>query len=131
MLAAQTAVPKWILIVSGIFALMEIGVSLSMIFSPQSVLESVDHTAKGVNYLVYMWATRQFALGIILAYAIYKRSAPMLTLAWLFLLVMFLGDLVTGIAQKENTLVITAVIMCLLSAGMLYAINKRTRKTLH
>lgn len=117
--------PKWILIISGIFALLELMVSVQLCFSPQSVMESVDLNAEGVKYLIYMWAARQFALGFILAFATIKRSAPMLILAYIFLLVMFVGDLLIGISQKENALIIAAVVMIIVSSAMIFAINKR------
>jgi len=121
----QKSLPTWILIVSGLFALMELIVSLSLCISPQSFLETVDLNAKGVHYLIYMWATRQFALGFILAFATFKRSVPMLTLAFIFMLVMFIGDLFVGIAQKENSLIIAALVMCVISSALIVAINKR------
>ena len=119
------SLPKWILIVSGIFAVLEIGVSLALAFSPESVVETVDFNAKGVYYLIYMWAARQFALGFILAYATFKKSRQMLTVAYIFILVMFIGDLIIGITQKENSLIIAAIVMCVIAAAMIYAINKR------
>lgn len=125
MTETQLTVPKWILIVSGLFALMELMVSIQLCFSPESVLEFVDLRAKGVEYVVYMWAARQFALGFIFAYATFKKSIPMLTIAYIFFLVMFIGDLVIGFLQKENSLVIAALVMCLISSMILYAINKR------
>ena len=54
MTEGQKSLPKWILIVSGLFALMELMVSVAICFSPQSVLETVDLNAKGVDYLIYM-----------------------------------------------------------------------------
>lgn len=117
--------PKWILIVSGFFALMELLVSISLCVTPQSVLETVDLTAKGVTYLIYMWAARQFALGVIFAFATFKRSAPMLTLAYIFFLVMFVGDLFIGLSQNESSLVISAVVMCIISSAMLLVINRK------
>lgn len=121
----QKSLPKWILIVSGLFALMEIAVSFAICFAPQTVAENVDLNAKGVDYLIYMWAARQFALGVIFAYATLKKSVPMLTIAYIFFLVMFLGDILIGISQKNNSLVIAALIMCLIYAAMLYVINNR------
>jgi hypothetical protein len=121
----QKSLPKWILIVSGLFALMELGVSLSLFLSPQSVLETVDMTAKGVNYVVYMWAVRQFALGFIFAFATIKRSVPMLTIAYIFFLVMFVGDFFIGVLQKETALIISAIVMCIISSAMIFAINRR------
>jgi hypothetical protein len=121
----QKSLPKWILIVSGLFALMEIGVSLAICFAPQTVAENVDLNAKGVDFLIYMWAARQFALGFIFAFATFKRSAPMLTIAYIFFLVMFAGDFFVGIAQNDNSLIIAALIMCIVSSAMIFAVNKR------
>ena len=121
----QKSLPKWILIVSGLFALMELMVSLSICFSPQSVLETVDIKAKGVDYLINMWAVRQFALGFIFAFATFKRSIPMLTIAYIFFLVMFVGDFFIGILQKENSLIVAALVMCIISSALIFVINKR------
>ena len=123
--AEQKILPKWIFIVSGLFALMEIGVSIALCLSPQEVLEKVDVGAKGVIYLVYMWAARQFALGIIFAYATIKKSIPMLTLSYIFFLVIFICDFIIGILQNEISFIITALVMCIISSAMLFAINKR------
>lgn len=121
----QKSLPKWILIVSGLIALMEIMVSVSMFFAPESVLETIDHSAKGVDYLINMWASRQFALGFIFAFATLKKSIPMLTIAYLFFLVMMLCDFFIGISQNEISLIIASSIMCIISSTMLLAINMR------
>jgi hypothetical protein len=121
----QRSLPKWILIVSGLLALLELMVSLSLCFSPQSVLDTVDLNARGVDYLIYMWAARQFALGFIFGFATFKRSIPMLTIAYIFFLVMMVGDLFIGILQKNNSLIIGAMVMCIISSAMIFAINKR------
>jgi hypothetical protein len=121
----QKPLSTWILIVSGLFALLEIMVSFSLVFSPESVVETVDLTAKGVEYIIYMWAARQFALGFIFAFATFKKSIPMLTLAYIFFLVMFVGDFLIGISRKENSLIIAAVVMCVISSAMIFVINKK------
>ena len=121
----QKSLPLWILIVSGLFALLEILVSFLICFSPQSVLETVDLTAKGVDYLMYMWAPRQFALGYIFGFATLKKSIPMLTIAYIFFLVMFVGDFLIGISQRENSLIMSAIVMCIISSAMLFVINRR------
>jgi hypothetical protein len=126
MTEGQKPLQTWILIVSGLFALLEIVVSVSLVVSPESALENVDLTAKGVDYLIYMWAARQFALGFIFAFATIKKSVPMLTLAYIFFLVMFVGDLLIGISQKENSLIIAAVVMCAISAILLFVLNKKS-----
>jgi hypothetical protein len=125
MTEVQNSLPKWILIVSGFFALIEIMVSIALCLSPESVLETVDLKAKGVDYLIYMWATRQFALGFIFGFATLKKSIPMLTIAYLFFLIMFIGDFFIGVLQKENSLIISALVMCIISSGLLFFLNKR------
>jgi len=125
MTEVQKSLPKWILIVSGLLALMEIMVSISLYIAPESVLETIDLKAKGVEYVVNMWAVRQFALGFIFAYATFKKSIQMLTIAYIFFLVMFIGDLLIGISQKENSLIIAALVMCAISSAILFVINKK------
>lgn len=126
----NTRLPKWILVVSGIFALMELAVGLLLWFSPQSMAETIDLNAKGAGYLVQIWAVRQFALGVIFAYACWNRSAAMLKMAYLFFLVMFAGDLLIGLLQKENSLIISAALMCLVSAIMLYLTGMKDKSTI-
>ena len=121
----QKILPNWILIVSGIIALLELMVSLSLCFAPESILESVDLHAKGVDYVVYMWTARQFALGIIFAFATLKKSVPMLIICYIFFLVMFIGDLLIGISQKEASLIVSALIMCIISFTMIFVLNKK------
>src|SRR5678815_806934 len=120
----QKSLPKWILIVSGLFALLELSVSVAICVSPQSVLENVDLNAKGVVYLANMWAARQFALGFIFAFATFKKSAPMLTITYVFFLVMFVGDFFIGISQNENSLIVSAIVMSIVSSAMIFAINR-------
>lgn len=121
----ESSPAKWILIVSGLFALLEMGVSISMCLAPESVLETVDHTAKGVDYLVYMWASRQFALGFIFAFATLKKSISMLTLAYIFFIVMFVGDLLIGISQHETALIGSALVMIAIASGLVLALNRK------
>jgi hypothetical protein len=121
----QKSLPKWILIVSGLFALMEVGVGLSLFFSPDSVADKVDLQANGVIYVIHMWASRQLALGFILGFATYKKSIPMLTIAYLFLLVMFVCDLFIGIAQKDNALIMSAIVMSIISSVLIFLLNRR------
>ena len=104
---------------------MEIMVSFALWFSPQSFLENVDFNAQGVDYIIYMWAARQFALGFIFAFATYKKSIPMLTICYVFFLVMFVGDFVIGILRKENSLMISAIVMCAISIALIFTLNKR------
>ncbi len=121
----KKSLPVSILILSALFALMEIMVSLSIYFSPETVIETLDIKATGVAYLTQMWAVRQFALGFIFAFATYKKSIPMLTTAYIFTLVMFVGDLSIGISQKENPLIISALVMCIVSSVILFVLNRR------
>jgi LPXTG-motif cell wall-anchored protein len=38
---------------------------------------------------------------------------------------MFVGDFFIGISQKNNLLIIGALVMCIISSALLFAINKR------
>lgn len=127
MTQGQKSLPKWILIVSGLFSLLGFIVSSSLCFSPQSVLQTVDLNAKGVDYLIYMWAARQFAVGFIFGFATFKKSIPMLIIAYIFFLVMNIGDFFIGISQHDSSLYIGAGVMCIIASTMLYFINKQSK----
>jgi hypothetical protein len=126
MTTEQKTLPKWILIISGFFALMEFVASMLFIFAPQSMADTVDLEAKGVNFLLLMWASRQFALGFIFAFATIKKSNQMLTVAYIFLLVMLLGDLCIGIKQHDSSQYLGAGVMCLIPATVIYFLNKQS-----
>lgn len=117
-------VATWILVVSGLFALMEIGAAMSLFFFPETMADQIDLAATGTRFLMYMWATRQFALGVIFAYALFRRSVPMLILSYVFFLVMFLGDGIIGIILHDTTLLMSAILMSLISSVMLFALRK-------
>jgi hypothetical protein len=125
MTETPTTLPKWILIVSAILSALEIMVSISLCFSPESVLETVDLSAKDVQYVVYMWAARQFALGFIFGFATFKKSIPMLTISYIFFLVMMIGDLIIGILQNDMSFIIAAFVMSVISSAMIFALNKK------
>ena len=127
MIQEQKPLPVWILIVSGLFALLEIMVGILLFTSPQSMLETIDFTSKDTLFLAQMWAGRQLALGVILAYATFKKSISMLTVCYLFLLVMFLGDLIAGVMQKDNTTIMAAVVMSVVAASMLFVLGRRNQ----
>lgn len=121
------SIPKWILFVSFFFALLGLIVSSTLIFSPESVLKTVDLNAKGVDYLAKMWAARQFATGFIFGYATLRKSIPMLLIAYIFFLVMNIGDFLIGISEQDSSLYIGAGIMCMISSTMIYLINKNSK----
>lgn len=120
----KATVSNWILLLSGLFALLELSISFVIWFTPEAVVENLDLTAKGVDYIVRMWAVRQFALGGIFVNALIKKSASMLSVAYVFFLVMFLGDLLIGVLQKDLALIFSGSLMCCISIVCLYKISK-------
>ncbi|MBK8500794.1 MAG: hypothetical protein IPL46_00540 [Saprospiraceae bacterium] len=77
-----------------------------------------------MDYLVYMWAARQFTVGFIFGFATVRKSTSMLTLAYIFFLVMNIADAIIGVSQKDNGLIIGAIVMCMFSLTMIYFISK-------
>ena len=51
----------------------------------------------------------------------------MLTLAYIFFLVMNAGDFLIGISQHDSSLYAGAAVMCVIASTMLYFINKRSK----
>ena len=120
----QSTLPNWLLIVSGLFALLELLVSIALFVTPESMMETVEFSATGVDELKNMWAIRQLALGVIFGWATIKKSVPMLTSAYLFLFIVFIGDLTLGLAKQEIPLIITALLMSLIAGGLLVLLKK-------
>lgn len=123
----QNKVPLWVLIVSIFFVLLWFLVSSTLIFSPESVLTNVDLQAKWVQYLVYMWAARQFAMACIFGYSIIKHSFPMLLLSYIFFLIMNICDVLIWVSQNDNWLAGGALFMCLIAWIMIYQIQRFSR----
>lgn len=120
-------IPLWIRLVSIFFFLLTLVVTSTLLFSPQSALQTVDLNARGVGYLLSMWAARQFSLGFIFGFATYKKSVPMLTLAYIFFLVMNICDACIGFSQRDYSLLGGASFMCIVASFMIYFINKNTK----
>ena len=120
-----TSPPIWLLIVSALFALLGFTVTATLCFTPHEVLPNVDLSANGVQYLIYMWAARQLSVGFIFAYATFKKSGVMLSLAYIFFLVMNIADCFIGFTQNDNGLIIGALVMCVIASGMLYFLNRK------
>jgi hypothetical protein len=116
--------PTWIVIISTLLVLFELVISFALCFFSQATLDALNITAKGVDHLVYIWAARQFALAFIFAFAALKKSIPMLTIAYVFLLVMNLGDAITGIVLKDHSVIIGALVWCVVSTTLLYFLNR-------
>ena len=123
----NSKIPKWILLVSILFALLGFMVSSTLVFAPENAIKTVNFDAKGVNYLIQMWAVRQFTVGFIFLYSVLKKSKPMLNIAYIFFLVMNIGDIVGGFSQSDNSLIIGASVMSVVSIAMLYSINRKVR----
>lgn len=120
----QSFAPKWLRIASIIFALLAFIVAGTLIIAPASALTEVDLQAKGVKYLTQMWAARQFAMGAIFAVAAWKNSTTLISLCFIFFLVMNVGDFLIGLSQRDNGLIIGALVMCVISGIMLILAQK-------
>ena len=71
-----------------------------------------------------MWAVRQFALGIIFAFGITKRSTAALSAAYLFFLIMMLGDVVISLKYAIMPMTITSILFALLAGWVLFKLNR-------
>ena len=121
------SIPKWILIVTGIYALLTLIGAVALIFSPETVADSADLTAKGVYYLIHIWAVRQFAMAFIFAFATLKKSVPMLTITYISLLVTSIGDIIVGISENESSFFIPAIVVALIASLMIYFVQKQAK----
>ena len=119
--------PTWTLIVSWLFALLELVNGVSLFITP-ALLEMVDVTAKGVDAVIRMWAVRQFALGVILLVGALKKSRPVLNAGFLFMMVMFLGDLIVGVHHHYESMIVSGLVMCALCCVLFFFMNRQPNK---
>ena len=121
------SIPKWILIVTGVYALLTLFGAVALIFSPEKLVDSADLTAKGVDYLIHIWAARQFAMAFIFSFATLRKSVPMLTISYIAILVTAIGDFIVGISQSESSFFIPALIVSIIASVMIYFVNKQAK----
>lgn len=86
-----------------------------LIISPGSAITTVDLKTEGINYLLQMWAARQVACASIFCWALFKKSLPMLSLAYVFYLVMNFGGVIIGWVQADAGLWIGASVKSVFS----------------
>lgn len=80
----QPIFPNRLRIAAFIFAILACIVTSTLIFSPASALQQVDLQARGVDYLISMWAARQFAMGCIFFIGAWRKSYTIITTAFTF-----------------------------------------------
>ncbi len=117
-------IPIWILIVTILFAGIGFIVSMILILKPENAIKTVDLSSKGADYLIQMWAVRQFTVGFVFLYAVIKKSIPMLKLSYVFYSVMNIGDVVVGVVQRDRSLYVGALFMVVFSFTLLFFIHK-------
>jgi hypothetical protein len=120
-------ISKWILIVTGLYALLTLIGAIALVFSPETVADSVDLTAKGVIYLIHIWAVRHFAMAFIFAFATFKKSVPMLSITYISLLVTSIGDIIVGVSENESSFFIPAIVAGLFASVMIFFVQKQTK----
>jgi hypothetical protein len=124
----EKPIPIWITVVSGLIATLGAFVGCSLYLSPGTFIPGIDFSAPGIAYLAHMWAARQFAIAAIIAYALLRRSAPMLKISLIAYNLMNIQDAGIGIARGDSGLTIGATVAFLFSAAMIAALSMRAGK---
>lgn len=121
-------VPTWIFIISILFSLMELAGAGVLFFAPDAVAHNVEIHEDGIQQILNMWAVRQLALAVIFVYATWKRTRPHLTIAYIFLLVMMLGDVVISLQHKDIPSAGMAGFIALISTYVLWSLHRMKYK---
>lgn len=87
---STTTVPRWIVSYGWLMVLVPVAIALMTVFSPETLFSELDEDALSIDGPVGAYAIRNFAAGIAMAFALYRRSPAML-------LVMFVMRLATDI----------------------------------
>jgi len=119
------AIPKWVTIASILITLLGLFVGGSLYYSPGASITGVDFSTKEVLLLAHMWAARQVAIALIIGYAVFRQSAPMLKISLIAYCLMTFQDVFIGVAQKDGALIGGSALFSILSAAMIYALGKK------
>jgi len=103
---------------------MGLFVGCSLYLSPGTFIPGIDFSAPGPAYLAHMWAARQIAIAGIIAYALFRRSPPMLQVSLIAYCVMNVQDAGIGFFRGEPSLITGASFACLLSASMIFILSR-------
>ena len=71
-------VPRWIVSYGWLMALVPIAIALMTVFSPETLFSELDEDGLELDGPVGAYAIRNFAAGIAMAFALYRRSPAML-----------------------------------------------------
>ena len=127
-MTTSTPVPVWILMVASLIALLGMFVGCSLYLSPATFMPEIDFSLPGMRYLTEMWAARQIAIAAIIAYAVWKRSAPLLQLSLLAYSLMNLQDLVIGFSKEDYGLAGGASFFFLLPSVMILILARKQKQ---
>jgi len=118
-------IPTWITIISSLIALLGLFVGCSLYISPGTFIPTIDFSSPDIKFLTHMWAARQVAIALIIAYSLFRQSAPMLKISLAAYCLMNLQDVVIGILQNDSGLAIGAAVFSTLSAILIFVLIKR------
>jgi len=120
-------IPKWITILSSLIALLGLFVGASLYISPGTFMPEINFSLPGITYLTNMWAARQVAIGFIIGYSVIRQSGSMLSISLTAYSIMNIQDTAIGIAKQDQGLIIGASLFCILSAIMIFVLNKSAK----
>ena len=120
----DTAIPKWIIVVSGLICLLGIFVGCSLYVSPGTFIKDVDFTSPGTRYLANMWGARQITLASILGISALRKSVPMLQLSLGAYALMNVQDAVIGALRGDIGLIVGATLFMLGPAYMVLRLGR-------
>ena len=120
----DSAIPKWILVVSGLIGVLGVFVGSSLYITPGTFIKDVDFGTSGTRYLAYMWGARQVTLGSILAFSALRRSRPMLQLSLGAYALMNAQDAVIGVWRGDMGLIVGASLFALGPSFMVFLLAR-------
>ena len=120
-------IPLWVTIVASLMTLSILAFSINLVVSPKTFFPDTDFLVKDVRHFTNMWAMRQFSIGALIAYSLFRQSTQTLkiSLALLFLINAF--TIVEGVYINRLFIIVESIIYCGISAAMIFAINKKEK----
>ena len=123
----QKTIPTWVTVVSSLIAALGLFVGGSLYISPGTFIPGINFADPGPAYLAEMWAARQIAIGAVVAYALFRRSSPMLRISLLVYCIMNVQDAGIGLVNGNMSLFAGALFFTVLSATLMFVLSRAAR----
>lgn len=123
----KRSIPIWVSIVAGILTLGGFAFTITLYIMPQNFFPKTDFSILDVKHFTDMWALRQFAISVLIAYALIRQDGIMLKTSLILVTLINLLTIPLAILRQDNNLIMESVVYTGIGVLMIFALIKREK----